>query len=43
MAPEVRCQIKGVRISVKADIWSIACVIYFFCTGEEAFKNFEQN
>jgi serine/threonine protein kinase len=42
MAPEIRFITKGVRISEKADIWSVACVIFYLCTGYEAFVNFRK-
>lgn len=27
----------------KVDMWSAGCIIYFMCTGKEAFKNYSAN
>jgi len=43
MAPEIAGTIKVKRITEKADIFSLGCILYFLLTGEEAFNGKEKD
>ena len=43
MAPEVAKKIEGIRVTEKADIFSLGCILYYLLTGEEAFSGKEKD
>ena len=43
MAPEVSRKIEVKRITEKADIFSLGCILYYLLTGEEAFNGKEKD
>ena len=43
MAPEVSGKIEVHKITEKADIFSLACILYYLLTGKEAFTGYEQD
>jgi serine/threonine protein kinase len=43
MAPEVSGKIKVPKITEKAEIFSLGCILYYLITGEEAFTGNEKD
>jgi len=43
MAPEIAGTIKVKKITEKADIFSLGCILYYLLTGEEAFNGKEKD
>jgi serine/threonine protein kinase len=43
MAPEVARKIEVKRITEKADIFSLGCILYYILTGNEAFGGKEKD
>jgi len=43
MAPEVTGMIKDKRVTEKADIFSLGCILYYLLVGKEAFTGNEKD